>query len=46
MRSLFEIVCILLLAACISALFVGAGVMAAEFYAGLGFTDETARVLQ
>lgn len=39
MRSLFEIVCILLLAACISALFVGAGVTAAGFYAGFGLSD-------
>lgn len=41
-----EVLLILIFTAIISALFVGAGVMAAEFYAGLGFTDETARVLQ
>jgi hypothetical protein len=46
MRSLFEIVCILLLIAYISALFVGAGVTAAGYYAGLEFNDDASRLLQ
>lgn len=34
MRALFETLCILFLVAYVSVLFVGAGVMAAGFYAG------------